>query len=91
MAAALGVGVDDISAYVAKRGYNLVAWMSEQRLLHCAQQVAETDRKIVEIAESCGYNDLPTFSRAFKRQFGVSPSEYRRDSPQPSLVGREKF
>ena len=91
VAAALGVGVDDISAYVAKRGYNLVAWMSEQRLLHCAQQVAETDRKIVEIAESCGYNDLPTFSRAFKRQFGVSPSEYRRDSPQPSLVGREKF
>ena len=80
VAAALGVEVEDVSAYVSARGSNMVAWMSEQRLLHCAQQVGESDRKIVEIAESCGYNDLPSFTRAFKRQFGVSPSEYRKDS-----------
>ena len=80
VAAALGVEVEDVSAYVSARGSNMVAWMSEQRLLHCAQQVGESDRKIVEIAESCGYNDLPSFTRAFKRLFGISPSEYRKES-----------
>ncbi len=80
VAAALGVSTEVVSAYVSSIGYNLVSWMSEQRLLHCAQQVGETDRKIVEIALTCGYNDLPSFARAFKRQFGVSPSEYRKNS-----------
>lgn len=80
VAAALGVGSDDVSAYVASRGDKLVGWMSEQRLLHCAQELSESDRKIVEIALTCGYNDLPSFTRAFKRQFGVAPSEYRAKS-----------
>lgn len=80
VAAALGVSAEVVSAYVSSIGYNLVSWMSEQRLLHCAQQVGETDRKIVEIALTCGYNDLPSFTRAFRRQFGVSPSEYRKNS-----------
>ena len=78
VARALGVKSMDVQRYIAARGSSLVAWVSEQRLLHCAQQVAETDRKIVEIAISCGYNDLPSFTRAFKRQFGTTPSEYRR-------------
>ena len=80
VAAALGVSVDAVSAFVTARGSNMVAWMSEQRLLHCAQMLSESDRKIVEIALTCGYNDLPSFTRAFKRQFGVTPSEYRSKS-----------
>lgn len=39
--------------------------------------VFTTQRKISEIADSCGYHDLPTFTRAFKRQFGMAPSTYR--------------
>ncbi|MBT7300797.1 MAG: helix-turn-helix transcriptional regulator, partial [Victivallales bacterium] len=33
------------------------------------------------IAEECGFNDRAYFARAFRRQFGISPSQYRqRDS-----------
>lgn len=55
-----------------------MAWVSEQRLLYSASQLEHGCRKISEIAAVCGYNDLPTFTRAFKRQFGMAPSEYRK-------------
>lgn len=78
VAQALGVRSADVSEYVASLKTNLVAWISDQRLRHCAGELAHSNRKIIEIALSCGYNDLPTFTRAFKRQFGLAPSEYRK-------------
>ncbi|MEU3982843.1 helix-turn-helix domain-containing protein [Streptomyces sp. NPDC026672] len=33
---------------------------------------------IAEIAATCGFTDATTFTRAFKREFGSLPSEYRR-------------
>ena len=78
VAQALGVRSADVSEYVQKQGVNFMAWVSDQRLRRSAELIDGTDRKINEIAISCGYNDLPTFTRAFKRQFGMSPSEYRK-------------
>ena len=31
---------------------------------------------IAEVAMLCGYNDAPNFTRAFKRTFGITPSDY---------------
>ncbi len=77
IASALSVARDDLSQYVHQSLHtNLVAWVSEQRLCYCASQLEQGKRKISEIAAACGYSDLPTFTRAFKRQFGMAPSEY---------------
>jgi AraC-like DNA-binding protein len=38
------------------------------------------DRKLVEVAESVGYDSDASFSKAFKRVLGVAPREYRRSS-----------
>lgn len=78
VAQALGVRSNDVSEYVQKQGINFMAWVSDQRLRRSAELIVTTDRKIAEIATALGYNDLPTFTRAFKRQFGVAPSEYRK-------------
>ncbi len=78
VAQALGVRSAEVSEYVQKQGVNFMAWVSDQRLRRSAELIATTDRKIAEIATAFGYNDLPTFSRAFKRQFGMAPSEYRK-------------
>lgn len=35
------------------------------------------DRPVATIAEACGFHDPSTFSRTFRREFGLSPSELR--------------
>ena len=34
------------------------------------------DKSILEVAQNCGYDDQSSFTRAFKRFFGVTPSDY---------------
>lgn len=51
------------------------------RLQRCRQALdepASRSRKITDIAFDHGFNDYATFSRLFKQQFGVTPSEFRQ-------------
>ena len=43
---------------------------------------------MTRISEAVGFNTLRTFNRAFTKQMGVSPTEYRRgkESASPSHV-----
>lgn len=44
---------------------------------HAALSDASEQRSIAEVAESCGFHDPSAFSRAFRREFGATPSEVR--------------
>lgn len=80
----LGVARADLSEYIYKElNTTFAAWVCEKKLLHCAEQISTTDRKISEIAFSSGYLELPAMSKAFKKRFGVTPSEYRRRQLSP--------
>ena len=35
---------------------------------------------ISDICTSCGFNSIRTFNRAFLKQYGISPSQYRKDN-----------
>lgn len=47
--------------------------------------VTHQNRKITDIAFDHGFTDYATFSRLFKAQFGVTPSEYRLKSHIPRV------
>lgn len=47
------------------------------RTAAAAQQLKETDRSVLEIAENCGFNSPSNFYAAFKRITGKSPAQYR--------------
>jgi YesN/AraC family two-component response regulator len=47
--------------------------------LSAARKLLETgDMNISEVAYACGFNDPAWFSRIFKKEFGISPSEVRK-------------
>ena len=55
-------------------GYTIHSYISEKRLL-LAQQLLQRGYSLANAAEECGYQDYSTFSRAYKKRFGRSPSE----------------
>lgn len=44
---------------------------------HAALGDARDGRSIAQVAEACGFHDPSAFSRAFRREFGATPSEVR--------------
>jgi AraC family transcriptional regulator len=49
------------------------------RLERAARLLADSDVSLVDVALESGYADQSHFSKAFKRQFAIAPSQYRRD------------
>lgn len=58
-------------------GKTPAAFLTGIRLDH-ARHLLVNDMKIAQIAHLCGYSSETVFRGAFIRQFGITPSEYRR-------------
>ena len=56
------------------------------RVEHARRLLQQTHRTIASIAFECGFEDLSTFYRAFKREVGTSPRRWRQGSSKPSLM-----
>lgn len=53
-------------------------YIQERLMLEATRLLYYTDRPIKEIAYEIGYEDIQAFSRFFKNQAGMAPSEYRK-------------
>lgn len=58
-------------------GYSLQEYLLTYRMKIAAQLLAKNKMNVAEIAAQVGYGDTFTFSKAFKRHFGLSPSAFR--------------
>lgn len=59
-------------------GETFGAWLREVRLRRATALLSDHIVQIKEVAYLCGYQSAPSFTREFKRRFGISPSEFRR-------------
>ncbi len=59
-------------------GKTVTAFLKEIRIGEACRMLRETDRKISDIAEYCGYSDMKHFYSAFHKQTGTTPGEYRK-------------
>lgn len=50
----------------------------QKRLGKAAELLLDIDHSITEIAFLTGFADIHSFSRSFKKEFGIPPSKYRR-------------
>ena len=62
------------------KGTTMAKLIASIRQEQAQMELASTNRKIGEIAQSVGFNDPTVFSRAFKNWTGQSPQEYRKSS-----------
>lgn len=52
-------------------------YISGRILSEAARRIAETNRGLARIADDLGFSEYETFSRAFKRRFGIVPASVR--------------
>lgn len=62
----------------AKRAGSRSFTEQESRLHDAIRLVRDTTYTLAEIAARCGYYDQAYLTRAFRKQLGVAPAEYRR-------------
>ena len=78
--------------FLAVTGETVNYFTNRIRLEKTARLLKFSKHPISGIAMTCGFSSPPTFSRAFKQYFGISPSSYRNNGKiENSKIRKELF
>lgn len=72
-------------AFKSVFGTTVYAWLRERRIMQAAQWLETTEMSMQGISDELGFSTSGNFSTAFKKRFGVTPSDYRR-----AIVARDR-
>lgn len=64
--------------FTAQIGENMAAYVRRVRLERAGRKLRMGAVDITEVALAAGYHTHAAFGKAFKQQFGLSPSEFRQ-------------
>lgn len=67
-------------------GYSTISYVLQLKLNKAKKMLADDSIPVSEVSDACGFYDASYFSRVFKKEFGVSPSDYQK---MPTLIQRE--
>ena len=84
-----GVSVRYVQQLFERSGTTFTKFLMEQRLLATQDRLSNVltrTASIAQIAFDCGFADLSTFNRAFRRRFGATPSDIRVEGLRRSGV-----
>ncbi len=74
--------------FSALTGKGLIEYARSRHLAKSLYDLLHSEQRIGEIALRLGYEHESSYTRAFQREFGLSPQEYRRRRPEVRIVGR---
>jgi AraC-like DNA-binding protein len=84
LAARFGISRRYLYTVLAQMDVTLRDWVLAQRLDRAARQLrnpANAMASVAAIAHQSGFVDHSSFSRAFRKRFGCTPTEWRRSAP----------
>lgn len=61
-------------------GTTFTQYLNDYRLTMASRLLVSSDSSILDIAAEAGFENLSHFNRLFKKRFGVTPREYRRET-----------
>ncbi len=67
-------------------GRTLKQYILGRKLSLATERLGRGGEPVIAIAYDLGFHSPEVFSRAFKKQFGISPDRYRKDRPQLDVV-----
>ena len=68
-----------VARFHAATGAPPMTYLTRLRLARAAGTLATSTRAMCEVARAAGYDSESSFSKAFVRQFGTPPGQYRRE------------
>lgn len=73
-----GFSVDHFNRlFMAQTGFTVMSYVNYIRLKHALHLLRTTEKSILDIALDVGFASHEGFLRAFRKQYGQTPSEYR--------------
>lgn len=64
--------------FLAHTGFTVMAYVNYMRVKKAVALLRNTDKTVLEIALEVGYDSHEGFIKAFKKHYGVTPSDYRK-------------
>jgi AraC-like DNA-binding protein len=88
----VGVSVDHfIRGFRSRFGASPAQYRAQEKLRHAAHCLRAGDEPIKALAADLGFADAYSFTRAFRRYFGVLPSDLREGrAPMPAVAAPVK-
>ena len=87
VAARVAMSESSFSRYFRRSvGQSFSDTVRKLRLAHACQLLENTDEPISTICHRTGYQNLSNFNRQFRRDYGITPGQYRRIHQDPELV-----
>lgn len=81
-----GLGPESFSRFFRRlTGRTFIETLIQIRLASALARLRESTDTIAAVAYACGFEDLSNFNRQFRRAYGITPSEARRQSTQAPL------
>lgn len=72
--------------FLATVGEPPLSYLTRWRMLTAARLLRETDTPLAGVARKVGYQSEFAFAKAFKREYGLAPGQYRRTEDQPAVI-----
>ncbi len=83
-----GISVRHLHRLFAAKGCTVAEWVRERRLERCRTDLSDPhlrEKNITDIAFGWGFSDSAHFSHCFKKEFGVSPRQFRTNASSWNL------